>query len=380
MDEKLEKVNFLGQYLSSSRSEDQILDMAMIISRDVLGYDHALIRFLQGDELVSRKGIGFPREAADMVIHVGDGVSGEVARTGKTMLVEDTLKEPRFLEGVKGARSELCAPLVYNGRTIGVFNVESERPAFFTERDKTLLETLASQVAAAIETARLREELERAEKLSVVGSMASSILHDIRNDIHSLRVCSDMLKGNNVTPEKMALISGKVRSAGDNIYNLIEDIFEYVKTGASRLDKKKTELKPILESATEHARSIARSDVEIYVEADAGLEAPLDERRIRRMLLNLVNNAVEAMPNGGRLELSARKKQNAIELKISDTGIGIEKERLAKIWEPLYTYGKHQGTGLGMAIVQKIIQDHRWGVSVESEPGKGTCFTILIPG
>lgn len=377
MDEKLSKVNFLCQYLSSSRSEEQVLDMAMMISHDILGYDHAIVRFVEGDRLVSRKWIGFPREAADLLIRVGEGITGEVARTGESMMVDDTLKDPRFITGAEGTRSELCVPLIYNDRVIGVFNVESERPAFFTRRDKNLLETLASQIAAAVETARLREELSKAEKLSVVGSMASSILHDIRNDIHRLRACSDLLKRKDAPQERTERISEMVRKSADNVYGLIEDIFDFVKTGRTMLQLEKTHLAPLLDSIAGQLLASAPENVSMTVDADPALELPLDKRRFRRMMLNLLNNAVEAMPRGGRIRLEAAADENGrVLIRVSDTGVGIEKARIPRIWDALYTHGKKDGTGFGMAIVKKIVEDHGWSVAVESEKGKGTTFTI----
>ncbi|MBI4666655.1 MAG: GAF domain-containing protein [Nitrospinae bacterium] len=378
MDDKLQKVNFLGQYLAASRSEEQILEMAILISHDVLGYDHAIIRLLKGDELVSRISIGFPREAEDLIIHLDEGISGEAARTGKSILVEDTLKDHRFIKGVENCRSELCVPLKYNEKTIGIFNVESEQPAFFSETDLRLLETLASQIAVSLETERLREELNRAEKLSVVGSMASSILHDIRNDIHQLHIASDLLRKPDMPADRAAKVAELVRKAGDNIYGLIEDIFDFVKTGHAKLFRTSTDLRYALEGVVEQVRSFAEPNVEILFDAEPGIEISMDQRRFRRVLLNLCRNAVEAMPNGGTLVISAARSSGGVVLKVADTGVGIDRQNLAKIWEPLFTHGKKEGTGLGMAIVKQIVEDHNWKIDVDSEPGKGTEFTIFM--
>ncbi|VAX24018.1 hypothetical protein MNBD_NITROSPINAE03-1100 [hydrothermal vent metagenome] len=380
MDEKLKMVKFLGQYLAASRSQEQILEMAMVISQYVLGYDHAIIRIVEGDKLISSRWIGFPREAADMEIKIGEGICGQVAKTGRLIIVEDTEQEPTFLKGVEGCRSELCAPLIYNNKTIGVFNIESNQPAFFQEQDTNLMETLATQVAAAIETARLREELSRAEKLSVVGTMASSILHDIRNDIHQLYISSDLLRAKNPSPERIEKLADMVRKSGENIYGLIEDIFEFVKTGESNLVKKITPLKPVLESIAEQVRSFAPENVEVRLDVNPseGIEIEVDERRFRRVLLNLARNSVEAMPEGGILRLEAMEKDDVAVIEVKDTGIGIEKDHLTKIWEPLFTHGKKTGTGLGMAIVKKIVEQHGWDISVRSEVGKGTLFTIKV--
>lgn len=265
MEDRIEKVNFLGRYLSSFRSVDEALEMAMIISQDVLGYDHAMIRLLENDTLKAVKWIGFPREAADLVIRVGEGISGEVAQTGRAVLVTDTLKDSRFLMGVEGCRSELCVPMTYDGKTVGIINVESEQQGFFTENDRHILETFASQLSASFESARLREELGMAEKMSVVGSFASSILHDIRNDIHHLNISSDLLKNAQPDSERIKQISNIVKKSADNIYGLIEDVFEFVKTGKSSLSKKSVNLNQLLLSVIQLLKEQSPDNIEFKI-------------------------------------------------------------------------------------------------------------------
>lgn len=378
MDDKLEKVNFLGGYLASARSEEQILATGMHIAHDILGFDHAIIRLLEGGALISKKYIGFPREAADVIIHLDEGISGEAARSGKSILVEDTTKDPRFIAGVENCRSELCAPIRYDQKTIGIFNVESEQAAFFTERDKSLLETLASQMAAALAATRLREELAKTEKLSILGRMASSILHDIRNDIHHLHISSDMLSRKDAPPERIAKMAGLVKKSADNIYALIEDIFEFVKTGKTTLVKKDEPLADPLEAVAEQARELGGNRVEVTLYVEPGLAVSMDRRRFRRVMLNLARNAVEAMPNGGTLTITAKTEGGVVEIKVSDTGVGIPRSNISKIWEPLFTAGKKDGAGLGMAIVKQIVEDHGWRIAVESEQDKGTTFTVRM--
>lgn len=378
MDDKLEKVNFLGGYLASARSERQILDMAIHITRDILGFDHAIIRLLEGDALLTKKYIGFPREAADIIIHLDEGISGEAARNGKSILVDDTTKDPRFIKGVENCRSELCVPIKYDEKTIGIFNVESEKAAFFGERDKNLLETLASQIAAALAATRLRDELARTEKLSILGRMASSILHDIRNDIHHLHISSDLLSRRDVPPERVEKLAGLVKKSADNIYALIEDIFEFVKTGRAKLVKHEESLKDVLEPVAEQAQEFGGGRVDVELTVEPNLTVAMDRRRFRRVMINLTRNAVEAMPTGGRLTITAWRVNDGVEVIVSDTGVGIPKDNLSKIWEPLFTAGKKEGAGLGMAIVKQIVEDHGWRISVESEEGKGTMFTVRM--
>ncbi len=380
MDEKLEKVNFLGQYLAASRSEDQIYEMAMIISRDVLGYDHCVFRKVEGHELISKSWYGFPREAASMPIKIGEGVIGQSALTGNSTVVMDTTLDPRFLAGMDNCRSELCVPIKYNGKVIAAINVESDVPAFFSETDISILETLASLMASALETNRLRGELSSAEKFSFLGKMASSILHDIRNDINQLNICSDFLRKPNLTSERTLMVADLVKQASDGIFTLIEDMFEYVNTGESKLNLQPENISELIGSIAEKTRTYNDGSVEIKEDLDNNITVDIDKRRFRRVLLNLFNNALEAMPDGGILAVSSRlTPAGSLEIKVSDTGVGIEEDKITQIWEPFYTHGKKHGTGLGMAIIRKIMDEHGFSIDVESVKNRGATFTIRIP-
>jgi len=377
MRDRIEKVNFLGKFLASSRSWDETLEMAMIISQDVLGYDHAIIRLLDQNQILRAvKWIGFPREAVDREIRLGEGITGQAAAQGKSILVRDTTSDPRYIEGVENCLSELCSPMIFDGRIVGVFNVESETAAFFTEDDRHILENFVTQLTAALEATRLRDELGRAEKLSMIGSFASAILHDIRNDIHQLNIGADLLEMAPDDPVRVTNIARKVRKSAENIHDLVGDIFEFVRTGQTSVTRQNVELAPFLESFTTRFMATGRKDIEVKLQVTGAPSVDADPRRLKRLFLNLANNAVEAMPDGGKLAISAGKDGDCVFMEVRDSGKGIATERLDKIWEPFYTHGKREGTGLGMVIIKKIVDDHGWKIMVATEEGKGTCFRI----
>ncbi|MBI4827630.1 MAG: HAMP domain-containing histidine kinase [Nitrospinae bacterium] len=188
-----------------------------------------------------------------------------------------------------------------------------------------------------------------------------------------------MLKSGGADPDRVALLAGVVKRSADNIYGLIEDIFDFVKSGHTHLRKERQPLEPLLEALAYQAKSIAPAKVETLLAAEPGLALSLDRRRLSRALFNLIKNAIEAMPTGGVLSLSARRAADTVEIEVADTGVGIEPERLERIWDQFYTHGKAQGTGLGMAIVKKIVEDHGWRVAARSTLGQGTAFTITAP-
>jgi len=354
--------------------------MAMTISQDVLGFDHAMIRLLDANSVLrAEKWIGFPREAADLPIHLGEGITGQVALLGKSILVEDTTVDSRFIKGVEDCRSELCSPMQYNGATIGVFNVESEQRAYFSDEDRHVLENFATQITAALETARLRDELGRSEKLSMIGSFASSILHDIRNDLHQLKIGADLLEAAPDDQTRVETVARKIRKSAENIQGLVEDSFEFVRTGQSPVTKRRVEVGPFLENFFTSVMVSFPENAILTLETEGEMAVEADQRRLRRMMLNLVTNGLEAMPEGGNICVRAFGEGGFVHIEVADTGKGIEPERLEKIWEPFYTSGKRQGTGLGMAIIKKIADDHGWGISVKSTLGQGTSFRLTAP-
>lgn len=378
METKLDKVKFVGQYLATSRSEDQILEMAMVISHDILGYDHAIIRFAEKNLLISRKWVGFPRDSADIKIKIGEGISGAVAQTGKSILVADTTGEPRFITGVVDCRSELCVPIVYDDKVIGIINVESNQRSFFNDEDIRFLETLAFQIGGALETFRLREKLIKTEPLSVVGQMASSILHDVRNDINKLYIVADLIESPDIDDGDKKKIISTLTKAADNIHHLIEGIFGFVKTGQMNYEMKRGNLYSILDSLVRELEIRSKDQAKITLLSDDNIPTQMDETAIQRVFQNLLNNALDSIDKGGKVEIKCDKSDKGFTVTISDNGCGIPSKSLNKIWEPFYTKGKKKGTGLGLAIVKKIIEDHGWQINVKSKEGSGTTFTIHI--
>lgn len=379
--EKLNKISMLGDYLAADRTEQQVLDMAMIVARDMLGFNHAIFRKLTGDELVTVAAYGFPREAIDIPIRVGEGVTGFAVANSAPVLIPDTTKDDRFITGVENCRSELCVPVKYGNEVIGSINVEHDQPSWFKDEDLLLLEHLSTQFAAALEAVSLRDQLSKKEKLSIVGEMTGSILHDIRNDIHTLKISADMLESIDTNDERISMISDLVRKSGNNIHTLIEDLFEFVRYGNTKIRKNRQNLSTLLDSVRARVEHKIEHDqkVEIDIECDNSISIDVDAQKFRRVLLNLATNGIEAMKEGGRLSILASANDAQATISISDTGCGISPEDIEKIWEPLYTRGKKGGTGLGMAIVSKIIEEHGFSISVDSTPGSGTTFKVSIP-
>jgi len=154
----------IGRKLASSTEQDELLTQILRLSRDIFGFENAIIRLLEKEtgELVTAASFGYPEDAEKVRIVPGEGIMGQVALTGKPLLVTDVETEPGYIGGIRGARSELAVPLIANGQVIGVYNVESCRPHAFARSDIAPLLSLAGLAAIAIENSRLYRELHAA--------------------------------------------------------------------------------------------------------------------------------------------------------------------------------------------------------------------------
>lgn len=209
------------------------------------------------------------------------------------------------------------------------------------------------------------------EQINTAGKVVSFLSHDIRGALQTITSAIDLSK---LQPEKT-----------EEMHNVM---IESVKKVAEMLEKlrNQTRVSPInitnINLTTFMRKTIAEFVFPESVEVEENLEncnsVPLDLEKMRRVLNYLIKNAVEAMPNGGKLTISAYKINNDTYIKVSDTGVGIQKEQLSKIFEPFHTT-KPKGLGLELTYCKRVVEAHGGSITVESDVGKGTFFTIKLP-
>lgn len=225
----------------------------------------------------------------------------------------------------------------------------------------------------------IREMLEN-ERLSLIGSMLSSIVHDIRGPLSVILGAADLLSMEGMTPDKREKYSGMVRRSVDRISNMVQEVLDYSK-GMTRLNLEAIRPAELIDELNEEVMShLTASGIEVRISVDYDEPVTLDRDRFYRVIQNIVKNAAEAMPDGGELEVGVqRRDDNLLEFRIVDTGVGIPDHILPTIFEPFVTHGKSGGTGLGMAIAKSVVEAHEGSIAVESEPGVGTRFWIRLP-
>lgn len=358
---------------------------------------------------------------------LGQGLAGWVADRGEPVIVPNVYEDERFFIEIDKhsgftTRSILCVPLQTKGRTIGAIEVMNKKSGAFNKEDMALLQALALSAATAIENAQLYEEqtrtitrlaetqsqLVQSAKMAAVGELAAGVAHEINNPLTTILGLTSLLletgpfSKDEESLEDLQMIYDEARRARDIVRSLL---------GFARTDnpqRQPTDLNQIIESAIVlvYTKSVSQK-VELVKKLGSLPEMALDVNQMKQVIVNLLNNALQAMVDGeneGRparltvttrlvgpgvkeksgalrsIETGARDSQPVVECHISDTGRGILPEHLDKIFDPFFTTKEvGQGTGLGLSISYGIVEKHGGNISVESKPGQGTVFTLTLP-
>jgi signal transduction histidine kinase len=220
-------------------------------------------------------------------------------------------------------------------------------------------------------------ELMRTERLSTVGTMANSIIHDLKNPIQALQSCADLIN-ERCTDPAMKSFTKIMRRAVDNMTDMVQELLDFAR-GQSSLMIERQPARAVLEELDSQLVRLIPEKVHLVRDVQCCDDIRVDVGRFVRVLLNLVKNSLEAMPKGGVLRLELFQFENTVTFRVADTGGGIPAELLPKIFEPFVTYGKSKGTGLGMAIVKSVVEAHGGAIEVRSKVEVGTTVEITLP-
>jgi len=226
------------------------------------------------------------------------------------------------------------------------------------------------------ELKEVHEQLLKAERLAAIGELAAMVGHDLRNPLTGIAGATYYLKrklGSKTkkkTREMLELIEKDIEHSN----KIISDLLEYSRE--LRLELAETTPKTIVEEAFSLVE--VPKNIQVLDSTQSEPKVKVDMEKIKRVFANLIKNAIEAMPKGGKLTLKSKETNGRLEIAFTDTGVGIPKNNLEKIGKPLFTT-KSKGIGLGLSICKRIVEAHRGNISVESTVGKGTTFTVTIP-
>lgn len=221
-------------------------------------------------------------------------------------------------------------------------------------------------------------EVLRAERLSLVGAMANSIIHDLKNPICIIRCCTDLIARESSDPRVHELTS-MTEKAVNGMLAMTQELLDYAR-GSISLARETVSIWGLLDELNQQAlRLLPGHNIQFAKNIRYDGNVVIDPTRFGRVLCNLIKNAREAMPSGGILTITTDLVDRQVVIRISDTGIGIPAELLPKLFQPFVSHGKSHGTGLGMAIAKSVVTAHHGKISVASVPGRGTTVDIRLP-
>jgi signal transduction histidine kinase/putative methionine-R-sulfoxide reductase with GAF domain len=293
-------------------------------------------------------------------------------------------------------RSATFVPLVREDDGIGAIVLTHAQPGFkLDEKQRNLMQTFADQAVIAIENVRLFKEIQdKSAQLEVANKHKSEFLanmsHELRTPLNAIIGFSEALSERmfGEVNEKQLEYLKDIHDSGRHLLSLINDILDLSKIEAGRMELEVStfDLPSALSNAMTLIRERAqRHDIQLGLEVDQQLaEFSGDERKFKQIMLNLLSNAVKFTPDGGKVDVAAKKLNGAVEVSVRDTGIGIAPEDQAAVFEEFKQVGrdrmrKAEGTGLGLALTKRFVELHGGAIRLESAPGKGSTFTVSLP-
>jgi signal transduction histidine kinase len=328
-------------------------------------------------------------------------VTGRVLLEGKILQIPDVLNDPEYglseVQRLGGYRTHLGVPLLREGKPIGVILLSRSTVRPFDDRQIELVTTFADQAVIAIENVRLFDEIQDknrqlAEASQHKSQFVSSMSHELRTPLNAIIGLTEMMVTNAARfgTEKAQEPLQRVNRAGTHLLGLINQVLDLSKIEAGKLElnPQKVELVPLIDEVIGTARQLAEQNKNRLlneVQEDLGT-LTVDPMRLRQILLNLLSNSCK-FTKEGEVALRGRRVSNSghwIELSVSDTGIGMTPEQQAKLFEEFTqadatTAQRFGGTGLGLAITRKLARMMGGDVTVASERGEGSVFTVRLP-
>lgn len=355
-------------------------------------------------------------------IPFGQGITGEVAQSGKPMIVDDLLKEQNYIPDMSPARSEICVPLVIRGRVVGVIDSEHPDPNAFGQAEMDVLTTVAAMTSAKLELlaeaershqryqdlvtshAQLSQEtanrkaleakLFSARKLEAIGRLTGRFAHDFNNLLTVISGNLEFLAVDVTTPDGQASL-GDAQSAASRGGKLIRDMLAF--SQRTRLSPELADMNEIAANVCTHIGAGLPANITLTQDlcSDMGL-VNVDIRETENALRNLIWNARDAMPDGGALHVSTEMLRHTwhdngqlaaqlapglyVCMTVQDDGMGIADDSLDQLFDPFFTTRQvGQGAGLGLSMVLGFMQQSGGSVSVTSKLHQGSRFRLYFP-
>ena len=229
---------------------------------------------------------------------------------------------------------------------------------------------------------RYLQELFQHERLALVGRFAQSIVHDFHSPLSNIGFAADLVSDSNVTGKEKTIANAIIRRQVERMTGMIGEVLDFTRSSRSRVELTRTNFEPFIrQMVAELGPEVLAKSVTIELKTSPPqIRIPLDQHRLPHVFSNLVRNAIDVMPRGGRIALGFSLGERDLIIKVEDTGPGISPEVRAHLFEPFFTHGKSHGTGLGLSICKRIVEDHKgWMSAGNKRGGGGAVFTFTLP-
>jgi signal transduction histidine kinase len=404
--DQLEAVATLSTTASTVLDPDKLLQAVVDLTRERFNIYHAHVYLADSawNTLLLAAGagdIGRQMVATGHAIEIDAEKSlvAQASRERKSIIVNDVRSEAGFLPNplLPETRSEMAVPMIVGDQVIGVFDVQSDTAGHFTDEDANIYTTLATQVAVALQNARLYvEQAATVTQLRELDKLKSSFLanmsHELRTPLNSILGFTDVMLeelDGPLTPN-MDNDLKLIQKNGKHLLHLINDVLDMAKieSGKMNLIVEKFNLNETIEDVIGITSSLANEKgimISIAPESDQNVFIRADHTRLRQVLINLVNNGIKFTEKGG-VTVRVAHQANDVLIAIKDTGLGIPVDHLDSIFQEFTqvdstTTRKAGGTGLGLPISRRLIEMHGGKLWAESsgENGNGSTFNVLMP-
>jgi len=375
--------------LAAALDLDDLLSRILSQAIAVLGGGAGSIALVEGDGSLrfrTVQGPAAPRLIERKLPH-GTGLIGWAIAHRTPLVVDNPSHDPRHAveiareAGVAPAHI-LCAPLVEGDDVIGGIEIIDQRRAardgerLWGEEDLKLLVLIAAQAAGAIALARRRNEQSNRDRLASIGRMLAGLLHDLKTPMTIISGYAQLMAQSDESEQREKYVD-QIQRQFDLMAGMTREVLAFARGESDLVVRKVYVNKYVDELRTQLGAAVQGRGIELDVDAHYDGVAYFDEQKLMRAFHNLTSNAVEAMPEGGRLRVTVDRDDDEIVWTVTDTGPGIPTHVQGRLFE-LFATGRKGGTGLGLAIVKRVVEDHHGTIQCDTGPN-GTTFTIRLP-